>query len=347
MTNDISSLPVSEDLPKSWQDAQRRAEALWPQIAQDMDWPVEGVTFRRMTVNSAAENHRCVLLVHVPEHADVVLRADFKTTGYEYFRQVVQRMRSLATNIGEVPDCTIPQVLWQHCERRFVVMELCGGSTLYEELNYCDLGFGDRSATLQRAGRAVRALHDASPREMQQFWPKQCMSTVAERAALVRSGELEIRRQPKFLGLCAYLHRRAREVRGCNFMSAYEHGDLHMRNILVSEETVSFIDFANTRSQNPLRDLAYLWLANCPDHLARGDQRSGFGGVAADDWDAFSKGYGVDLIKDPLFRFCFAYELWTIWQRLPAPDQIPSGSEKRREAGILKVFNALLEGETD
>ncbi|WP_375698501.1 phosphotransferase [Pseudophaeobacter sp. TrK17] len=59
-----------------------------------------------------------------------------------------------------------------------------------------------------------------------------------------------------------------------------EHGDLHLRNILISDETTSFIDFSNQKGIFPQRDLASIWLANCPDHLAQDGQAPGYGLVA-------------------------------------------------------------------
>ncbi|MEP2717550.1 phosphotransferase [Pseudophaeobacter sp.] len=148
-------------------------------------------------------------------------------------------------------------------------MEFAPGGTAFRALEATEYGLGDRGEMLQAIGQAVAALHRVSGVGKRQFWPKPFLTRIFDRAQAVRSGQIQLPRHHKFLGLCALLHRLGRVARGQSFDAAVEHGDLHLRNILIGAETTSFIDFSNHKGIFPQRDLATIWLANCPDHLAQ------------------------------------------------------------------------------
>lgn len=344
LSNDVSPDPA----PLSpWEEVQVTTQAYWPRIAGDLDLPVDGVKFQRLGVNLFADHQRCVLLVSLPDQRRYVLRAEYSGSRAAREQRVLERMRRDATALEAVPGVMVPEILWQHESEAMVLMELCPGTTMHQELTYCEFGLGNRAKVVERVGAALYQLHKASGFEPQQFWPKVYLEQIRAKAEEVRSGACLIRRQPKFLGLCAYLHRAARRARGQPYQGALEHGDLHMYNVLISEEQISFIDFNNTHARMPYHDIARLWLQNCPDHLAPRGTAEGLGAVAAEDWEAFSRGYGVDLQQDPVFQFCFALRVWRQWQSLPAPGDSFPLIEQGKEKGLMRAFNWLIEHEVD
>lgn len=177
--------------------------------------------------------------------------------------------------------------------------------------------------------------------DRRRFWPKPFLTGVAEQAQKVRDGTLAVPRPKKFLGLCAYLHRQGRRARGRSFRAAVEHGDLHLRNMLMTPDLVSFIDFSNHDSSFPQRDLASLWLANCPDLLASEGQAAGFGGVAEADWRAFAQGYGSDPAEDPVFGFFYALRLLRIWRQLAERRRPLDHRSQRQLEAVAAVFETL------
>ncbi|MBT8153330.1 phosphotransferase [Epibacterium ulvae] len=278
---------------------------------------------------------------------ELVLRADFGEDRIDRFQRIVNRHRAAAQGVEAVAGVNVPKIIWQHPTRHFTVMEFAPGETAFRELDLSDFGLANRAQTLQRIGQAVAELHACSKTEQREFWPKHNLNRVADRARDVRSGVLGMRKKAKFLGLCAYLHRAGRRARGVSFAGAIEHGDLHLRNILMTEDTVSFIDFANDRNAVPQNDIANLWLANCPDHLAQAGQKVGYGQVAEADWAAFFSGYGQDFRLDPVFQFCFAMRLFSVWRRLPAPMDPVDPRAQAMINGVVSVFNWLIENEPD
>ncbi len=344
MSTDISpdSAPLSP-----WEEVQATTQTYWPGIASDLELPVEGVKFQRLGVNLFADHQRCVLLVSLPDQRRYVLRAEFSGVRAAREQRVLQRMRRDAEALKAAAGVMVPEILWQHESEAIVLMELCPGTTMHQELTYCDLGLGNRAKVVERVGAALYQLHQASGFEEQQFWPRVHLDQVRAKAEDLRSQSCEIRRQPKFLGLSAYLHRAGRRARGLSYQSALEHGDLHMYNVLISDEQISFIDFNNTHARMPYHDIARMWLQNCPDHLAPRGTEEGLGAVAAEDWDAFSRGYGVDLQNDPVFQFCFALRIWRQWQALPEPDEAFPTAEQEKEKGLLRAFNWLIAHEVD
>lgn len=324
---------------------QRKTEALWPQIARDLGYVESVDKVRPMTVNSKFIDSRCVLALTLSSGEELVLRADYAEDRVDRFHNIIARHRSATDGLKHVDGVSVPKILWQHPTRHFMLMQYAKGETAFRELDLCDLGLGDRAGILERVGRAVSALHLCSATQERKFWPKHHLNRVAARAQEVRSGDAPIRKQPKFLGLCAYLHRAGRRVRGASFQGAIEHGDLHFRNILIDDACVSFIDFANFQNSVPQNDIANLWLANCPDHLVSPGEPEGYGRVAEADWQAFLYGYGRDVRTDPVFQFCYAMRLFQTWHRLPAPTEKLSTRGEEMVNGVVSVADWLFENE--
>ena len=112
----------------------------------------------------------------------------------------------------------------------------------------------------------------------------------------------------------------------------------------MSERGVSFIDFLNHNAIFPQRDIADIWLANCPEHLASDGNTPGFGLVAQADWVAFEEGYGASLTDDPVFRFLFAWRLFRFWVSLGR--KLPELQRNSQTAvSVVRVLDALLEDE--
>lgn len=330
------AIPERDDL------IQARAEALWPQIATQLGLPAAGARFRRFQVNSRRQHWRSVLEVRIPQGDRFVLRADFDGSPSSPFAGILQRHRAAAAAMKPVHGVSAPAILWQDPEQPYYLMEFAPGDTAFRALEAADYGLGDRAAVVQNIGLAVAALHRVSAVGERQFWPKPFLTRISKRAQAVRSGQIELPRPQKFLGLCALLHRLGRAARGHCFDAAVEHGDLHLRNILISDETTSFIDFSNQKGIFPQRDLASIWLANCPDHLAQDGQAPGYGLVAQADWAAFQQGYGRDLVNDPVFRFFFARRLFKAWLLLAQKPRPRDQKAVQLADRYLQVFNALL-----
>ena len=320
-------------------------EALWPQIATDLGLPTEGVSFSRMSVSSRFEARRCVLKVTVPDHGQFVLRAEYQDENTERFQGIIDRQQRVARALNNVQGASVPRLLWRHPTAPHVLMELCSGTPLIHELEYCDLGFGDRGIVLERVGAALRQLHECDATGTRKFWPKAHLDIISVTAAAVRNDEIVVRKKAKLLGLCAYAHRAARRAKGQEFQGYLEHGDLHRRNILVSETEIAFIDFSNFHASIGQNDVANLWLTNCQSFLAQAGEAAGFAGINREDWEAFEKGYGFDFQSDPVFQFCFARRLVHLWQRPRYADFETEAQDRAKENAFAQVFDWLIANE--
>ena len=306
----------SLDPDAALEEVQARAQALWPRAASAAGLVEEGAVFRRLGSNRLLVHRRCVLEVKTAAGQSFVLRADFDTANPRPLIRQLERQRKAAQSLKPVSGVSAPGLLWQDPQHPYALMDFVQGDTAYRTLALTDYGFGARDEVLRRIGKAVAELHRVSDTGLRQFWPKPFLKMVSDRALAVREGRLSLPKPNSFLGLCAHLHRAARLARGKEFRSALAHGDLHLRNIIMSDREVSFIDFLNHGAVFPQRDIADIWLANCPEHLASDGDRPGFGCVAQADWAAFEGGYGTKLTDDPVFRFVFAWRLFRFWVSL-------------------------------
>lgn len=278
--------------------------------------------------------------------ARLILRIDSNSRSAVRRMGYLDRHQQAWDDLQQSESVYVPEILWRDPQGGAVLMTYAQGDTADRELDLSELGLSDRSHLFHRIGCAVSELHRVSKSDVRRFWPRRFIQNVQEQAEAVRSGHLHLKRPKRFLGLCAYLHRAARAAQGQTFVGAVEHGDLHMRNILVSETTITFIDFTNQNRTYHHRDLASLWLANGMKHLPiTTGAEPGFGLIARQDLDAFETGYGMRVSEDPIFRFFYALRLQENWLRAHNGYLSQAKLERRVEV-CVKVLEALLASET-
>lgn len=325
---------------------QLRTQALWPRVAAELGVSADGATFQRLRVNRRMAARRCAVVVRDTGGGAYVLRADFGAGGEAAFQKVLARHSAAEEGLRDVVGVRVPQILWRDPEQKIFVMEFVPGDTLFREMTAAELGLVSRAEVLERAGRAIAALHRCSQVGPRKFWPKAFLERVSTVAEEVRAGLREVHRPKRFLGLCAHLHQAGRAARGHPFDSAVEHGDLHMRNVLLSGDDLWFIDFANHSGIYPQRDLANFWLANGMFHLIapedEGDVPAGFSMVAQADWVAFERGYGAAVSADPVVRFFFAMRVFDAWlKQRHQRDGLTAEQVRRRTERLERVLTSL------
>lgn len=346
MNSDRGIVGDDRDHTAAVDDVVARTRALWPRAAAAAGLPESGAAFRRMQVNSRFELKRCVLRVETSRGDRFILRGDFAGERAGWTDAILDRHMLAAEKLSDVPGVSVPAVLWQDPVYRHQLMEFASGDTAFLALGLTGYGLGDRSAQLERIGSAVAALHGCDGTAQQTFDPAGHLRTIARTAKDVRSGAVALARPKRFLGLCAFLHQIARRAEGRAFPAGLVHGDLHFRNILISPELVSFIDFSRARIAFPYWDIANLWLANGLDHLTRDEKEAGFGHVAKADWLAFEAGYGLKLTEDPVFQFLFTFRLWQSWAGVLQARHITEERQKEKLRLMWRVFEGLRALET-
>ncbi len=325
--------------------AAARAMAMWPQIAHDAGLPPEGVSFQTLPVLRSFADQRSVQVVTVEDGRKFVLRAEFSGDNQKKVLADLVQQDIVAKALSDVPGVSAPQFLWRDPDRPIVLMEFAQGEVAFRELRHADLGLVRRDEVWQRIGMAVAKLHEVSHVKPKQFWPKPLLARVSDRAEAVRSGALDMPRSNRFLGLCSYLHRAGRRAKGLPFEGAVEHGDLHLHNIILSEDTVCFIDFSNHRNLYPQRDLANLWVTAVANEQQGQPEAGGFGLIRPGDMAAFERGYGAQLIGDPIYEFFHALRLFNVWRSFGKIGRPNSEKGRRKLDLIVGILDSLIAAE--
>ncbi|SCZ66210.1 Predicted kinase, aminoglycoside phosphotransferase (APT) family [Epibacterium ulvae] len=332
-------------LSESAEQVEARTRAYWPDISKATGLPAEGVRFRPLHVNANVRDRRCVLEARLEDKRRFVLRADYEERRRVPLMKQLQRHRIAAEALRESSKAHVPQVLWEASDTPCALLEFVPGETAVQELQFADLGAVQRDLVWERIGAAIGALHAVSRTREKRFWPKPFLQQVSEQAEAVRRDAGNYPHPQRFLGLCALLHRFGKRARGLPYLGALEHGDMHLCNILIAEEKVSFIDFSNFKNDHPQRDLANLWVTAVVNEEQGLRQGTGYGMIAPSEMRAFEAGYGEALIEDPIFRFFHAYRLFRVWGTIARMEKARGPRVKKKRAALVAVLDSLQDAE--
>lgn len=332
------SLPA----PESPEALAAMAPEIWAEVAGRVGWPASGCHVHSLKLYCSPVSVRGVFRVTHPDGRFVVLKLDLLPQAPERFRRQIENTRRAGWALARFPQFGVPDILWSDAGRGVTVQSFIPGDTGRRALAWADYGIGARDDLLRRIGQYAGALHRSTAEASIGFSARHYLRGVRGRAAALRAAQLALPRPKRFLGLCAYLHRAARRCSGAELAICQTHGDFHLLNLIVSDASITAIDFSFRPPAPALRDLSRFWLSSGGAFDLTDGQQAGLAGLPAQDLAAFEDGYGRLLTADPAFPFFLAYQIYLEWSKFAARPAGLTSSEQAQLRRYVKMLEALL-----
>lgn len=218
-------------------------------------------------------------------------------------------------------------------ERRACVLEWVPGQPMSDVARDA-MGHPERQhELLTRAGVWVSKFHREQLDERRPFRPKFTLKYFDGIEAELDAGTRQVPDEALFRDGLATLHRVAPRFAGRESASCMQHGDLHMRNLIVNRETISGIDFSKGDPAPVGHDISkllldFVSLTVDPSEIPRGQ-------VVPDRvLKAFFRGYDVVGPDDPSVNFLLYVKILSTWLHVPAD---PS----QRTPGKIRTLNRI------
>ncbi|WP_424976266.1 phosphotransferase [Dinoroseobacter sp. S124A] len=199
-----------------------------------------------------------------------------------------------------------------------------------------------RGALLTRAGAALRAYYDSTAAGEKRFNPARMVDYMERLARKALDGQLAIVDPDLFAVLVESLKAAAAAAEGAPVMLAAQHGDLHARNMILSANRATLIDFMHDKEAPAVYDLARL-LVDLGARFAGTRALDPRCGLPPEDLAALSEGYGADLGADPCMAFLCRCRVLQDWAALPSVGGQRSAFQQERLVQLQRAATILAE----
>jgi len=262
---------------------------------------------------------------------DVVLKAFAAGDALEEFEHHLGGHQKALENLG--PDA-VPEILSIHPETRSLIMRHIGVRTAQDMLGMAELGVTKSDEVLEACGRWIGQFHRATLEKSRPINPKFMLRWVATMQAEVRDRSHDVPRRDLFLAYADQIPAMAEAVTGELTPIAVAHGDMHLRNLLITENGAVGLDFEGVRTVTTAHDLAK-FLVRYHGRFDADPHTSAL--------DAFWRGYGADLQKlsQPALSYILPIRVLGDWRDIPKRRGDRRSGQQQRFQNLLKLAENL------
>lgn len=321
--------PFSSSLERSAADA-------WREIAPKAGLTLSGWNFEPI---SKRENGRSSTIVLLAEHENGVryaLRHQAKPIDPDAFERHYRMQVSAFDAFPRSPSLIMPRPIIADPDLQTSLSEYCDGAPLSDLMRLHEGDVEGRLALLRRAGAWLDAFHRCQIVERRKFQTKYTTNRYKRVRDEILAGRRDVAAEQSILQGIEYLLNIAADYTGQETVSARQHGDLHMRNLIVSEDRVAGIDVTKSDGAPVGFDVAKL-LLDYASVIEAGESASAGQILSRDAKDAFFDGYTLVGPDDPSVNFLMVPRVLATLMRIPKQEGDRSPANRR----TLKVLRTI------
>lgn len=259
---------------------------------------------------------------------DVVLKGDTTGATGDGFARAVAGHRFALDKMG--PQA-VPEILSVDEATRSMVLPHIQGQSAQQMLELAELGLTDAQKIMRSCGTWLGQFHRATQSERRKINPTSMVNWLGTMRSRVETRAIDVPRRDLFLACAEQIPALAEDARGAPSLAAVTHGDMHLRNLLITDHGAVGIDFGPTREVNIGHDLSKLlaryhgWFD--PDPNCAPVQ-------------AFWQGYGTDLaaLARPAVSYLLPIQLLKDWCDIPKRREDRREGQQHRLRQILKYM---------
>lgn len=283
-------------------ELETRSERVLRDIVSRADLPRAGWTLTRL---SKRDDPAISRISYLAEHKDFGrLTYKFQLRPMEPHGFAAEyAMQSAAFDLFPHSDqLTVPKPVYLDADNQASLMTYIEGRPLSEFMREASFDRARQLTLLEHAGRWLDAYHRAGGIERREFQPQHTVGYYQKLRDQIISGETKVAAKPLFLRGIDKMTELESDYRGRETVSAIQHGDFHMRNLIFDGHRMACIDFSKDQRAPVGFDIGKILLDYTSILRSEADLRPGQ--VIPDDaMGAFFRGYTLVGRDDPSVEF--------------------------------------------
>jgi len=309
-------------------ELERSAEQGWASLLAQADLPQQGWSLKQLSKRDDGDSAR---IAYRATHADgfcYTYKHQLRPQKSETFQRQFDSHKAVFETFPGSSEHQVPKPIWMDAETQSCLFSYLDGEPLAEPMLRAMGDLPTQMGLLKRAGEWLDTFHRAHVDERRIFQPKYTLRHLREFRAEIEAGRREVPAKRLFLNGIAHMEAIAPQFEGRQTVSCLQHGDLHMRNLIVSEGSISGIDFGKLHAAPVGHDIAKLLLDYT--RFMRPAQDIAVGHVVPQDAiEAFFDGYKLTGPDDPSVGFLLFSSLMSELKLVPKRRQDRTHGKQR------------------
>ncbi len=310
----------------------RSADMAWQHLRAAHGLPEGGWSLRRIARRETEDTARIAFVASTPGGPRYVFRHQLRPWNPEGYAGHFRMQERAYDRFPHGEGLTMARPIRVEPDMQASLMVHLDGVPLSEAMREAAGDLPAQHALLERAGRWLGAYHGAAIEERRIFQPKYTIRYYEGLRAQVRDGKSHIEARELFLLGIDRLAGLGRRIEGRETVSAAQHGDLYMRNLILSDTQIAGIDVTRDEPAPVGHDIAkllldYVSILRDAEDVAPGEV------VPEDALAAFFSGYRLVPADDPSVTLLLRARILATIADLSQPTTAPD----HRERGLARL----------
>jgi len=292
------------------------AEIAWLALLDQADLPVDGWQLRQLSKRDDPHSARIIYLAAREDGDKYIFKHQLRPTNSGSVKRQFEAHKRVFDTFPNSSKYQVPEPIYLDADTQSCLLSHLDGEPLSDPMLRAMNDLPAQMDLLKRAGAWLDRFHRSHLDERRIFQPKFTLRHLREFRAKIESGQREVPAKPLILRGIAHMETVAHQFEGQQTVSCLQHGDLHMRNLIVSEQSIGGIDFSKSGAAPVGHDIAKFLLDYT--RFMRPAKDIPEGHVAPQDAvEAFFDGYKLTGLDDPSVGFLLFSSLMSELKLVP------------------------------
>ncbi|NIZ60536.1 hypothetical protein DL239_06050 [Sedimentitalea sp. CY04] len=297
-------------------ELERSAETAWVSLLDQADLPADGWTLKQLSKRDDTHSARIVYRAMHVDGGAYIYKHQLRPTNSGSVKQQFEANKHVFDTFPNTPEFKVPEPIYLDENTQSCLLSHINGEPLSDPMLRAMNDSAAQMDLLKRAGAWLDRFHRSHLDERRTFQPKFTLRHLREFRASIESGQREVPAKPLILRGIAHMEAIAPQFKGQQTVSCLQHGDLHMRNLIVSDQSIGGIDFAKSGAAPVGHDIAKLLLDYTRFMRPSSDIPAGQV-VPQDAVEAFFDGYQLTGPDDPSVGFLLFSSVISVLKLVP------------------------------
>ena len=297
-------------------ELERSADQAWGSLLDQAGLPAAGWTLQQLSKRDDGHSARIVYRAVSSDGGSYIFKHQLRPTDNGSVTRQFEAHQLVFDRFPKSHDHRVPQPIYLDAETQSCLLSHLDGEPLAEPMLSAVDDLPAQMQLLKRAGAWLDDFHRANLDERRIFQPKFTLRHLRQFRAEIESGQREVPAKPLILRGIAHMETIAPQYEGRQTVSCLQHGDFHMRNLIVSEQSIGGIDFSKIGAAPVGHDIAkflldYTRFMRSAEDIPPGQV------VPPDAVEAFFDGYKLTGPDDPSLGFLLFSSLMSELKLVP------------------------------